>query len=258
MWGWIKKKAKAAWKAVKKAAQAVVTFVSGAITAIGGYLSAVVHVVLSVFDMLMTAFGDMVPKKMRVYVKILSTNKGPLINPRDHGSQSDWSKLLKEVHDARRIFDKEINVTMLPSSDSEAITVIDEPAPPEALKPHCGAATTWDVLGAAGAFYRRHEQLNAGNLLAGYGSAITVFIVEDVQGAYAGCSPGPASNYVVVDVNGIRDQTWTLAHELGHACNLWHRWAGDSLMRHDGNGRRDYLKKWQKVIARASRHVTIG
>jgi len=258
MWGWVKKKAKAVWNGVKKAAQAVGTFVSGAAAAIWGYVSAALHFVLSIFDMLLTAFGNMVPKKTRVYVKILSNSKGPLINPRDHRSQGDWAKLVKEVHEARRIFEKEINVTMLPSSDSEAITVINEVAPPEALKPHCGAATTWDVLGAAGAFYRFHEQSNAGNLLLGYGSAITVFIVEDVQGAYAGCSPGPAGNYVVVDVDGIRDQTWTLAHEVGHACNLWHAWAGDSLMRHSGSGRKDYLKRWQKVIARASRHVTIG
>jgi hypothetical protein len=259
MWGWVKKAAKAVWNGVKKAAQVAGNFVSGAAAGIWGFVSFLLHFGLSIFDTLLTAFGDMVPKKMRVYVKVLSNSKGPLINPRDHRSQSDWSKLVQAVHEARRIFEKEINASMIPSSDTEAITVINEPAPPEALKPRCGGGTVWDVVGAAGAFYRWHEQRNAGSFLLGYGAPITVFIVEEVQGDDVGCSPGPAGNYVVVDLDGIRENpSWTLAHELGHACSLLHLGAGDSLMRHDPNGRRDYLKRWQKVLARASRHVTIG
>lgn len=259
MWGWVKKAAKAVWKGVKKAAQAAGNFVSGAAAGIWGFVSFLLHFGLSVFDVILTAFGDMVTKKMRVYVKVLSNSKGPLINPRDHRSQSDWSKLLEAVHEARRIFEKEINAIVIPANDAEAITVIPEPAPAAALKPRCGWGTTWDVLGAAGDFYRWHEQRNAGSFLFGYGAPITVFIVEEVQAHWIGCSPGPASNYVVVDLAGIRENpSWTLAHELGHACSLFHPWAGDSLMRPGSGGRRDYLKRWQKVIARASRHVTIG
>jgi len=260
MWGWFKKKAKAAWEAVKQGAQAAGNFVSGAAAGIWGFVSAALHFVLSIFDVLLTSFGNMVFKKTRVYVKILSNDKGPLINPRDHLSQHEWSKLLEAVHEARRIFEKELNTTVIPSSDAETISIIPEPAPQAALRPRGGGGCVWDVLGAAGDFYRWHEQRNAGSYLFGYGAPITVFIVEDTQGGDAGVSPGPAGNYVLVDLDGItQSPSWTLAHELGHACNLiGHAGAGDSLMRHEFAGRKDYLKRWQKVIARASRHVTIG
>jgi hypothetical protein len=260
MWGWVKKKAKAALKAVKQAAQAAGNFVSGAAAGIWGLISAALHFVLSIFDVLLTSFGNMVPKKTRLYVKILSNEKGPLINRKDHLSQYEWSKLIEALREARRIFEKELNTTVIPASDTEAISVIAEPAPEAALKPRGGGGCVLDVIGTAGDFYRWHEQRNIGSYLLGYGAPITVFIVDEIQNGDDGVSPGPAGNYVVVDLEGIKQSpSWTLAHELGHACNLLgHGGAEDSLMRHDPDGRMDYLKRWQKVIIRASRHVTIG
>lgn len=248
MWGWVKKAAKGAWNAI-----------SGAVAAVWGAALFFLHLGLSALDAFLTALGIMIPKRMRVYVKVLSNQQGPLINPRDHRHDNDWSKLLEAVHEARRIYRKEINASMIPFNDDETISIIRSPAPEAALRPRCGSGAAADLLGEAGNYYRWHEQRNLGNVALGYGSPITVFIVEEVQGDDVGCSPGIFSNYVVVDLTAVRQKPpWTLAHEVGHACSLLHQGAGDSLMRHSPVGRKDYLKRWQKVLARASRHVTIG
>jgi hypothetical protein len=170
----------------------------------------------------------------------------------------------RALDEARRIFKAQANVTLLPKSNGELVTTLDEPAPTAALEPRCNWDGFVDGLSAAGDYYQS-QSLRAASVHDPTKSPITVFIVRDVLDK-RGCSFGAFDDYVVVDPSGVYDDPaarnqspnpWTLAHELGHACNLFHSGAGSSLMKSSATGRRDFLHHWQRVILRAS-HLTGG
>jgi len=78
-------------------------------------------------------------------------------------------------------------------------------------------------------------------------------VVRDVEGKN-GCSLGPLTNYVVFE--STADCATHLAHELGHACGLWHLDDTDNLMFHSCSGKRNRLAGWQKNVVRAAKYVT--
>ncbi|HEU5169515.1 MAG TPA: hypothetical protein VFU46_03195, partial [Gemmatimonadales bacterium] len=55
-----------------------------------------------------------------------------------------------------------------------------------------------------------------------------MFVVRDVMGK-KGCSLGPLTDYATLDPDGVKSGN-TLAHELGHACGLWHSCSKSNLM----------------------------
>ncbi|WP_320826147.1 hypothetical protein, partial [Reinekea sp.] len=65
-----------------------------------------------------------------------------------------------------------------------------------------------------------------------------------------GCSLGPFTDYVTVEGK----DPICLAHEVSHACGLWHTGGRDNLANHICGG--TTLKGWQVEIVRSSRHVT--
>jgi len=85
----------------------------------------------------------------------------------------------------------------------------------------------------------------------GYGAPITVVAIRSM-GQGIGRSLGPLTDYLVIDVSGGDDTL--IAHEMGHACYLWHVENG-GLMHPDGS-RGTSLSWWQRSIVRSSRHVT--
>lgn len=207
----------------------------------------------------------MPPRQIWLAVRVLSDQFGPLLNeasdPEHPGTslrQDRWTELDRAIDEARRIFRQQANVVLQPGLNSEMIDVIESTAPDYALNVGCNGRAYREGLSAAGKFFEKHARREPGGGPGGR-SHVTVFIVADVQGK-SGCSLGPLTDYVTVDVGGLIDRSgtlehapWTLAHELGHACNLWHH--GDTLMRPGPQGRRDYLKRWQRALLRASSHV---
>ena len=244
---------KKAWKAVKKAVNRVAQVVTAAITTIFNSVKLFVIGILRIPAMIGTLLGYLPLRRMRVYVKILSDEQGPLIHTRE-----DRAKLLEALREARRIFRDQVNVILVPLQDRESIKIIRSSAPKAALEPRCvrnGGAFA-DDFSDAGTFFREHQVDSVAGILTEYAEPITVFIVKDVQGKKGCCLV--TTDYVTVDLSGIRESpSWTLAHELGHANNLFHARSGDSLMRSGSNGRKDYLKWWQKPLVRSSRHVTV-
>ena len=94
-----------------------------------------------------------------------------------------------------------------------------------------------------------------------------MFIIQEVKDDekynYVGCSAGPLSDYVVVDLEGIKDPpASTMMHEMGHCCNIiGHPGTNliDLMYGSDKEGeifRGDNVRGWQRNLIRASRHVT--
>jgi hypothetical protein len=227
----IKKALKKVWRVVKAVVRAIVRVI---VTLVG--------LVLGIFDLLLGFIG-WPPKKMRLHIFILSTEKGPLLNAAD---------LTPSVDFARKTFKDKFNVKL--RAFGNMIEVIKEPAPSAALNVHCDASALGEEFGEAGEFFAKH--------LAGWNAIpisltfpITVFIVSNVVDK-GGCSLGPLTDYIVVDVSTDGVGTPSLmAHEIGHACNLWHSRTQSNLMFADSN-RGDGVKWFQKNLFRSSRHVT--
>ena len=123
--------------------------------------------------------------------------------------------------------------------------MLQEKAPYEALYTKGGIGALAEEFTIAGGFF-------ASNLSGSFYS-ITAFVVLDIDHA-SGCSLGPLTDYVTLDPHGARNAS-TLAHEIAHACGLWHlRSKSNLLWRTFSRG--DEVKWWQKNIFRSSRHVT--
>lgn len=134
------------------------------------------------------------------------------------------------------------------------IEFIKEPAPPAALDVGCNLGALEDEFGEAGEFFANHlAGWNVVPILLSF--PITVFIVSNVDGKQ-GCSLGPLTDYITVDLDGANPANPTLmAHEIGHACNLWHSGSKSNLM-YKEHDRGDGVKWFQKNLFRSSRHVT--
>src|SRR6185436_17924459 len=86
----------------------------------------------------------------------------------------------------------------------------------------------------------------------GYGAPLTVIVVRTI-GTVIGCSLGPLTDYVTI--TGGSGET-TLAHELGHACGLWHDSDVNNILYPSETSTRTQLTGFQRVNFRNSRHVT--
>lgn len=222
----------------------------------------VVNFLVSLPDSILTLLGVMPQKKLRLYVEVLADDAGTLIMreedpqpPEPSGpSTAEWQKLNEAIDEARRILREQANVRIEPADNEEVINLRSDAAPAAALEVGCNGRAYRENLGKAGAYFEQHAHTTTLGTWTGYGAPITVFVVRDVAGKL-GCSLGPLTDYVTVDLGGVVEPTsWTMTHEIGHACNLWHD--KNSIMRHTSVGRPDKLKRWQKVMLRASRHVT--
>lgn len=193
-------------------------------------------------DAILDALGVTLLKKMRVCVIILRDEKGtPLATEAD---------LQPAIDSAKQIYLDAANVKLI----VERIHTLDDPAPGYALDVSCGAGALGEDLWLAGAYFDLQSSLHCitGTVsrVLGYGGQISVFVVRDIPGSTAGCSLGPLSDYVTVEgATGI-----CFAHELAHACGLWHYGPPTNLA--NGTCAGTELKWWQRVIVRNSRHVT--
>lgn len=198
----------------------------------------IVHrLLINLFD---TLFGFLKwpEKKLRITVILLQTQqKDQQILPSD---------LTTAINYTKENFKKNFNVTVLPVQKNELFARISETLPPsEVLHTKGGTGALIEEFKVAGNFF-------ASNLRAPI-YPVTVFVVVSLKGA-TGCSLGPMTDYVTLDHSAARDQS-ILAHELAHACGLWHLRDKENLLWNRKN-RGDKTNWWQKNIFRSSRHVT--
>jgi hypothetical protein len=230
-------------KKIKKIVKKVANVVRGIVRVVVRIVLTVVGAVLGIADLLLGFIG-WPPKKMRVQIFILSTDKGPLIDP---------AALTASIEFLTKTYKDKFNVKVKAYSKN-MVEIIKEPAPSVALNCDCGGSAFGHEFGEAGEYFADH--------LAGWNAIpisltfpVTVFIVNDVSDT-GGCSLGPLTDYVTCDISADGVGTPSLiAHEIGHACNLWHSGSKSNLMYHPSD-RGDGVKWFQKNLLRSSRHVT--
>ncbi|RDY59379.1 hypothetical protein [Flagellimonas nanhaiensis] len=225
----------------------------------------IIYRFIGLLDALGYLVGIRPEKKLRLCVIILSDEGGPV---------ADEAMVLEEVQAAADIFREQANVRVIPCSlfnaknpfqddvaaDDGYIHINTTISRDELLDLQCGAGAWGEDLGFKGTDLNMMMSRlcfcgNARRLL-GYGSPVTVFVVRSIDGSSStGCSLGPLADYVTVVGTETTDKT-TIAHEVGHACGLWHVGTLRNLMyEFDSNDRRE-MSTFQEMNFRNSRHVT--
>lgn len=185
-------------------------------------------------------------KRLRICIIVLTEDRDGKEVP-----VSTLALLQPHIDSAKRIYLDQANVALI----VDHIHTTDTPAPEANLDVSCGAGAWGDDLWVTGSWFEIAANDycfdGAGQRLIGWAAPVVVFVVREVGGAgKKGCSLGPFADYVTIEGS----DPICLAHEVGHACSLWHVSAADNLM--NPKCGRTKLKKWQRVILRNSRHVT--
>ena len=196
--------------------------------------------IASIPGLILDLIGIDLRKRLRVCIIILSDDEGPLATD---------TSLDPAIRQAVQIYRDEANVSFI----VEAIHTMRNAAPDRNLDVACNAEAWWEDLWIEGSYFEfTANQLcfdGAGRRLIGFAAPVVVFVLRSVKGA-AGCSLGPFSDYVTIEgPNGV-----CLAHEVGHACSLWH--VGDATNLMNPTCGRTQLRGWQRALVRSSRHVT--
>jgi hypothetical protein len=188
--------------------------------------------------------GICLPKKMRLCLVIFKLRGEPLTTE---------AELQPFIDRTKQIYKDEADVNV------HIEVSVGKSVPEKALDPPCGSeAWLQDWATLMGMWYEQaaiaHCTLSSGASVVGLGGPLYAFAVQDVTGGKSGCSLGPWSNYIVFEAKGTCETT--IAHEIGHACSLWHQDDPENLMHGSCTPNRGKLAGWQKVMVRASKYVT--
>ncbi len=235
------------WSSIKKAVKKVWRVVKAVVRIVVRAVLTVVAAVVNLFDLLL-GFLNWPPKKLRLHVFILRDEAGVEVL-----GAADLGQLTAALDNAKRIFKDRFNVSLVPYSKG-FVETLPNPAPTAALEPKCDAGAWADEFREAGEYYAGHLAGWVSGIPISASFPITAFVVRDVDGK-RGCAIGPLADHLVIDPTGIIKDATTLAHEIGHACSLWHSGSRGNLMWADAD-RGDGVKWFQKNLLRSSRHVT--
>lgn len=184
------------------------------------------------------------PKHLRIHIFILTDplTLKPVMSSADLTASIDFAKTT---------FKDKFNVKLHKYSKDWVEILTDNP-PDGALEPGCGGGLYGQEFGEAGNYFAKHTAgWNAIPITIIY--PITIFVVRDVK-EKNGCSLGPLTDWIVIDPAGVKEED-SLAHEIGHACNLWHSSTVSNLMYKSPVNRGNNSKWFQRNLLRSSRHV---
>jgi hypothetical protein len=198
----------------------------------------IIHrLVINLFDTLF-GFLNWPEKKLHVMIFILQDEQtNAVASPADLDTAIEYAK---------RSFQKNFNTRLLPSKPGQPFAeVLQKKVPHEVLYTKGSVGALVEEFKSPGNFFASN--------LSGLFYPVTAFVVLNIDHA-AGCSLGPLTDYVTLDPDGAKNPS-TLAHEIAHACGLWHVRSKSNLFWRTFS-RGDEVNWWQKNIFRSSRHVT--
>ncbi len=220
------------WHAVKSVVRQVVKLV----------ITIVHNIIPNVLDLLF-GFLNWPEKHMRIHIFILT-------DPLTAKLIMSSSDLTASIDFAEKTFKDKFNVKLHKYS-KDWVEILTDTPPNDALEPGCGGTLYGQEFGEAGNYFAKHiAGWNAIPITFTY--PITVFVARNVQGK-EGCSLGPMTDWIVIDPDGVNGIS-LLAHELGHACNLWHSGTKSNLM-YKNDDRGNDSKWFQRNLLRSCRHV---
>jgi len=222
---------------------------SGTVWLLGSALGWLLHRVIGIPDMVGSLVGLTPQKRLRLKVVILrDSNNRPL------ATTSQAQAIVEAATTALR---EAANVTIEPAIGSqEIVEQIAEPNPAYVLDPKCDWGGFQHNFTEVGRWYRDISKKYKSR------GCVVMFIVQDVQGK-SGCFTGLV-DFGYIDPGAVRDPSGrpaegarqlTLAHELGHGCDLLHRKDPTNLMTPGSDERTAHLSRWQRAVLRTSRHV---
>jgi len=194
------------------------------------------RLVINVFDSLF-GFLNWPEKKLRITVFILNDVQGNAV--------CESKDIEAAIDHAKKVFKKKFNVKLLPHHNGAFVEILQKLPPAEALYTRGGVGALQEEFKIAGSFFASNG--------SGVFYPVTAFVVIKMKEA-SGCSLGPISDYVTLDTIGVK-RTSVLAHELAHACGLWHINKRSNLL-YPYSNRGVEINWWQKNVFRSSRHVT--
>jgi hypothetical protein len=278
MWGFVK----SIGRGIKSAVRGVVRGLHEVLGGIG-WLG---HRLIGIPELLGSLAGIRFTKKFRLKVLILPDLTGTPL--------ATTAAVDEVVDEAKRIFYRNrMKVRIIPLDDEQAIVSHYSGSVPDYVRrPECGVQGWLERYKGKGRWYARQAARYRGD-----GCAV-VFVVDDVHegdkqkngcflnlidygyidsGALRPPNPVPtnpprqpltspgAGRQPVQTVPAAAADTFppgtkmTLAHELGHACDLLHRTRGGrtpgNLMRPSKDERTQHLTSWQVAVIRSSRRV---
>lgn len=199
-------------------------------------VEAIHRLLINLFDTLF-GFLNWPEKKLRIKIFIVPVPNNELLP-----SVPDLHAALEY---AKSSFKKKFNIKLVPHHKEPFVEILKVIPPAEVLYTKGGSGALGEEFKTAGRFFAAH--------LSGRFYPITTFVVVDITGA-TGCSLGPVTDYITLDHQGVKISS-VLAHELAHACGLWHVKDRSNLLYPD-DSRSNEIKWWQKNFFRSSRHVT--
>jgi hypothetical protein len=241
VWGWFRSLGRSIWDGIR-----------GGVSSLWNGVRWLIHRVIGILELIGSLLGLRLRKKLRLRVVILQDDSKPLA-PIPPQVLQDVEAV---VEIAKKVFKDEANVKIIPSWEG-AVMIVGEQAPSFVMKPKCVEGGFKQLFTRVGRWFRTHCDTTPGGSAFGYGSPATIFVVDDVQGK-AGCWVPVVQDYGYIDAGALSGSTGerlTLAHELGHACDLWHR-HNSTLMDKTPGPRTDRLSTWQISWLRSAPRVT--
>lgn len=232
-----------------------IPIIGGIIRAILNWVTDIVTRILSLPDLILSYAGVLVPKKMYVKGVILNDNGTPFATE---------EALMPSINFARDLFLRECNVNLIYTGT--CVPKINTPT--EAQTVDCGSSGFFaDLFGIQGAHFEFVSNdcgfKDGFRRVLGLGAEILVFIIKDVQPSgptsdVVGCSFAATHNYVSIQFSALADETpATIAHEIGHACDLTHADTIDNLMFPNSSRTSFILSTGQRAWFRSSKHCVI-
>jgi hypothetical protein len=242
------------------------------------FVTWLVWTIVSLVDFVLGLIGIRPEKLLRVCTVILADEKGsPVATP-------DYARAILQV--AADVYKRDANVRVVPlgpfhysSGFAGAEHVTDDwfvtesdASDADLLDVPCGgggAGADWWTIGSRFQFKAStHCFYGAWRRLTGYGAPVTCFVIRSIPGAY-GCCLWITDYATMQGGTAPPIDARVLAHEVGHAGNLWHVCVDDDVRNLMGTGSAcdpesftppDYadprMSNWQVLLVRASKHVT--